>query len=70
VLIQHLKQTGKRWLAYKKGKTGRAALRYLRVVEGWQGITPGFIFHAVWAVNNSGRQGKAFSKQLKDFPEE
>ena len=70
VLIQQLKQLESDGLLIRKSKP--VVPPYVTYELSKSGKALRTVLHsmAVWAVNNSGKQGKAFSKQLKDFPEE
>jgi DNA-binding HxlR family transcriptional regulator len=70
VLIQHLKQLEEDGLLIRKSKPVVPPYVTYQLSASGKALRPVLYAMAEWAVNNSGKHSKAFSRQLKDFPEE
>lgn len=70
VLIQHLKQLEADSLLLRKSKPVVPPYVTYELSKAGKELRPVLYAMAVWAVNNSGRQGRQFSRQLEEFPEE
>jgi DNA-binding HxlR family transcriptional regulator len=70
VLIQQLKQLESDGLLIRRSKPVVPPFVTYELSKSGKALRPVLHSMAVWAVNNSGKLGKTFSKQMKDFPEE
>jgi DNA-binding HxlR family transcriptional regulator len=70
VLIQQLKQLESDGLLIRRSKPVVPPFVTYELSKSGKALRPVLHSMALWAVNNSGRMGKTFSKQMKDFPAE
>ena len=70
VLIQQLKQLESDGLIIRRSKPVVPPFVTYELSKSGKALRPVLYSMAVWAVENSGRQSKTFSRQLKDFPKE
>jgi DNA-binding HxlR family transcriptional regulator len=68
VLIQQLKQLESDGLIIRRSKPVVPPFVTYELSKSGKALRPVLYSMAVWAVENSGRQSKTFSRQLKDFP--
>ena len=68
VLIQQLKQLENDGLLIRRSKPVVPPYVTYELSRSGKALRPVLYAMAEWAVNNSGRLGKTFSKQMKDFP--
>ena len=70
VLIQQLKQLENDGLIIGRSKPVVPPFVTYELSKSGKALRPVLYAMAVWAVDNSGRQSRTFSRQLKDFPAE
>jgi DNA-binding HxlR family transcriptional regulator len=70
VLIQQLKQLESDGLLVRKSKPVVPPYVTYELSRSGKALRPVLYAMAEWAVGNSGKLSKTFSKQMKDFPEE
>jgi len=70
VLIQQLKQLENDGLIIRRSKPVVPPFVTYELSKSGKALRPVLYAMAVWAVDNSGRQSRTFSRQLKDFPAE
>jgi DNA-binding HxlR family transcriptional regulator len=70
VLIQQLKQLENDGLIIRRSKPVVPPFVTYELSKSGKALRPVLYAMAVWAVDNSGRQSRTFSRQLKDFPKE
>jgi DNA-binding HxlR family transcriptional regulator len=70
VLIQQLKQLESDGLIIRRSKPVVPPFVTYELSKSGKALRPVLYSMAVWAVENSGRQSRTFSRQLKDFPME
>jgi len=70
VLIQQLKQLENDGLIIRRSKPVVPPFVTYELSKSGKALRPVLYAMAVWAVGNSGRQSRTFSRQLKDFPAE
>lgn len=70
VLIQHLKQLESDGLLIRKSKPVVPPYVTYELSKSGKALRPVLYAMAEWAVGNSGKLSKGFSRQMKDFPAE
>ncbi len=68
MLIQYLKQLETDRLVIRKSKPVVPPYVTYELSKSGKALQPILYAMAEWAVNNSGKQSKQFSKQMEDFP--
>lgn len=68
VLIQHLKQLEGEGLVIRRSRPVVPPYVTYKLSTSGKALRPVLYAMAEWAVNNSGKMSKTFSKQMKDFP--